>query len=217
MRLLVGLGNPGERYAHNRHNIGFMALDAIASRYRFTPWRARFQGLMAEGIVGGDKVLALKPQTYMNLSGQSVGEAARFFKIDPDAVIVLHDEIELAPEKVKVKKAGGSAGHNGIKSIDDHIGPDYWRVRLGVGRPATKEQVHGHVLADFAKADQAWLEKTLSAVTDAIPLLIAGSESKFMTRVAFLTRPPVIKPPKKEQDAVSVPETKAPDTRTKDE
>jgi len=217
MRLLVGLGNPGERYARNRHNIGFMAIDAIAERYRFSPWRGRFQGLMAEGTVDGEKVLALKPQTYMNLSGQSVGEAARFFKIEPDAVIVLYDEIELAPEKVKVKKAGGSAGHNGIKSIDDHIGPDYWRVRLGVGRPATKEQVHGHVLSDFAKADQTWLAKILDAVSDAIPLLIAGSESKFMTRVAFLTKPP---PPKKEKAApqdASAQGMKAPDTKTKDE
>lgn len=203
MPLLVGLGNPGERYAQNRHNIGFMAIEKIAERYRFSPWRARFQGLMAEGTIDGEKVLALKPLTYMNLSGQAVGEAARFFKIEPGAIIVLHDEIELAAGKVKVKLAGGSAGHNGIKSIDAHIGPDYWRLRLGVGRPATKEEVHGHVLSDFAKADQDWLEKVLAAISDSIPLLIAGSESKFMTKVALLTKPPASKKeaPKKEKPA----------------
>lgn len=198
MRLLVGLGNPGAAYAGNRHNIGFMAVDAIAGRHRFTPWRTRFQGLTAEGVIGGEKVLALKPQTYMNLSGQAVGETARFFKIAPADVIVLYDEIELAPGKVKVKLGGGSAGHNGIKSIDAHLGPGYWRLRLGVGRPAVKEQVHGHVLSDFAKADRTWLETLLPAVSDALPLLIAGDESKFMTRVALLTRPPA---PRKERDA----------------
>lgn len=196
MRLLVGLGNPGERYANNRHNIGFMAIDTIANRHRFSPWRARFQGQMAEGVVDGEKVLALKPQTYMNLSGQSVGEAARFFKVDPGEIIVLYDEIELVAGKVKVKRGGGSAGHNGIKSLDAHLGPDYWRLRLGVGRPATKEMVHGHVLSDFAKADQEWLEKLLAAVSDAIPFLIAGDESKFMTKVALLTKPPA---PKKDK------------------
>jgi PTH1 family peptidyl-tRNA hydrolase len=200
MRLLVGLGNPGARYAHNRHNIGFMAIDAIAERYRFSPWRARFQGVMAEGTVDGEKVLALKPQTYMNLSGQAVGEASRFFKVDTASTIVMYDEIELAAGKVKVKLGGGSAGHNGIKSIDAHIGPEYWRLRLGIGRPATKEEVHGHVLSDFAKADQDWLDKLLVAVSDAIPLLIAGDESKFMTKVALLTKPPPEKKdgPKKE-------------------
>ena len=216
MRLLVGLGNPGERYAQNRHNIGFMALDKIAERYRFSPWRARFQGLMAEGTVEGEKVLALKPQTYMNLSGQSVGEAARFFKVEPRDTIVLHDEIELAAGKVKVKLAGGSAGHNGIKSIDAHTGPDYWRLRLGVGRPATKEQVHGHVLSDFAKADHAWLDIVLAAVSDAIPLLIAGSESKFMTKVALLTKPPA---PKKDKDTATTPgapDINAPDKNSRD-
>lgn len=206
MPLLVGLGNPGERYAQNRHNIGFMAIEAIAERYRFSPWRARFQGLMAEGTIEGEKVLALKPQTYMNLSGQSVGEAARFFKVEPGAVIVMYDEIELVAGKVKVKKGGGSAGHNGIKSIDAHLGPEYWRLRLGVGRPATKEEVHGHVLSDFAKADKEWLDKILAAVSDAIPLLIAGDESKFMTKVALLTKPPA---PKKEK--ADAPPAGAPD------
>lgn len=197
MPLLVGLGNPGERYAQNRHNIGFRAIENIAERHRFSPWRARFQGLMAEGTLHGEKVLALKPQTYMNLSGQSVGEAARFFKTDPAEIIVMYDEIELAAGKVKVKKGGGSAGHNGIKSIDAHIGPEYWRLRMGVGRPETKEQVHGHVLSDFAATDAQWLDKLLSAVSEAIPLLIAGDESKFMTKVALLTKPTAPKSEKK--------------------
>ncbi|MGE3474557.1 MAG: aminoacyl-tRNA hydrolase [Rhodospirillaceae bacterium] len=196
MRLLVGLGNPGERYAHNRHNIGFMAIEKIAERHRFAPWRARFQGHIAEGVIDGEKVMALKPQTYMNLSGQSVGEAARFFKVQTPEIIVMYDEIELAAGKVKVKQGGGSAGHNGIKSIDAHVGPDYWRLRLGVGRPATKEEVHGHVLSDFAKADRDWLDKLLEAVSDSIPLLIAGGDSKFMTKVALLTKPLA---PKKEK------------------
>lgn len=206
MRLLAGLGNPGAGYAHNRHNIGFMAIDAIAARHRFSPWRTRFQALTAEGVIDGEKVIALKPQTYMNLSGQSVGEAARFFKIAPEDVLVLYDEIELAPGKLKVKLGGGSAGHNGIKSIDAHLGNNFWRVRLGVGRPATKEQVHGHVLSDFAKADQTWLETLFAALSDALPLLIAGNESKFMTKVALLTKPPA---PKNEKgaDDPTTPET----------
>ncbi len=216
MRLLVGLGNPGERYAQNRHNIGFMAIEKIAERYRFSPWRARFQGVMAEGTVDGEKVLALKPQTYMNLSGQAVGEASRFFKIETGSTVVMYDEIELAAGKVKVKLGGGSAGHNGIKSIDAHIGPEYWRLRLGVGRPATKEEVHGHVLSDFAKADEEWLDKLLAAVSDAIPLLIAGDESKFMTKVALLTKPPPLKKegPKKEKTEDKTPGT--PEESSKD-
>jgi PTH1 family peptidyl-tRNA hydrolase len=198
MLLLVGLGNPGTQYASNRHNIGFMAVDAIVHRHRFSPWRARFQGVMAEGTLDEEKVLALKPATFMNLSGQAVGEAARFYKIPPEQVIVLYDEIELEPGKVRVKRAGGSAGHNGIKSIDAHIGPDYWRVRLGIGHPG-KEFVHGHVLSDFGKADEAWLTPLLDAVADAAPDLAAelsgtGDGNKFMTKVALRLKPPK-KPP----------------------
>lgn len=204
MRLLVGLGNPGAEYAFNRHNIGFLAVDAIAERYRFAPWKARFQGVTTEGFINGMKVLALKPGTYMNLSGQSVGEAARFFKIAPENVIVVYDEIELAPGKVKAKKGGGSAGHNGIKSIDAHIGAEYWRVRLGVGRPDTKEKVTGHVLQNFSKADAVWLGPLLDAVGDAMPWMIAGNESKFLTRVAFLTKPP----PEKKIQEKNTPEKK---------
>jgi PTH1 family peptidyl-tRNA hydrolase len=202
MRLLVGLGNPGAEYAFNRHNIGFLAIDAIAAHFRFSPWRARFQGLVAEGSIAGTKVLAVKPATYMNLSGQSVGEAARFFKVTAENVIVIYDEIELVPGKVKVKQGGGSAGHNGIKSLDSHIGPDYWRVRLGVGRPDGKAQVKGHVLQNFAKSDMDWLGPLLNAVAEATPLLIAGDENKFMTRIALAMNPPPAKqdatPPRKD-------------------
>jgi len=200
MRLLVGLGNPGAEYAFNRHNIGFLAVDAIAEHYRFSPWRARFQGVVSEGFINGMKVLALKPGTYMNLSGQAVGEALRFFKLAPEDVIVVYDEIELAPGKVKVKQGGGSAGHNGIKSIDAHIGDNYWRVRLGVGRPESKDGVTNHVLQNFAKSDAAWLGKLLDAVADAVPWLVSGSESKFMTRVALLTNPPAPKAEKKPEE-----------------
>jgi len=196
MLLLVGLGNPGARYAGNRHNIGFMAADLIVRRHGFSPWRKRFQGEAAEGTLAGERALVLKPQTFMNHSGQSVGEAMNFYKLTPDDVVVLYDEIDLAPGKVKVKKGGGAAGHNGIRSIDAHIGPDFWRVRLGVGHPGDKARVHGHVLSDFSKADDAWLEKLLEAVSDAAPLLVQKDDNKFMTKVALLTQPlPEKKPP----------------------
>ena len=202
MRLLVGLGNPGANYALNRHNIGFMALDAIANAFRFSAWRERFQGEMAEGAVDGDKVLMLKPMTYMNLSGQSVGEAIRYLKIAPADVIVFHDEIELPAGKLRVKLAGGSAGHNGIRSLDAHIGYDYWRVRLGVGRPGgpeDKARVKGHVLENFAKSDADWLVPQMDAIVQALPLLIAGDENKFMSKVTLLTNPPA--PKNKKPDA----------------
>jgi len=195
MLLLVGLGNPGARYAGNRHNIGFMAADLIVRRHGFSPWRKRFQGDAAEGTLAGERALVLKPQTFMNHSGQSVGEAMNFYKLTPDDVVVLYDEIDLAPGKVKVKKGGGAAGHNGIRSIDAHIGPDFWRVRLGVGHPGDKARVHGHVLSDFSKADDAWLEKLLDAVSDAAPLLVQKDDNKFMTKVALLTQPPSEKKP----------------------
>src|SRR4051812_45490604 len=197
MRLLVGLGNPGKDYRLNRHNIGFMALDIIAERYRLSPWKKRFQAEVADGEIDGEKVVALKPQTYMNNSGQSVGEAARFYKIEPSDVIVIYDEIELVPGKVKVKRGGGSAGHNGIKSIDAHLGNDYWRVRLGVGHPGQKELVHAHVLENFAKTDTEWLRPLLDAVADGAPLLVAGDDNKFMTKIALSMNPPPEKPKRK--------------------
>ena len=196
MRLLVGLGNPGARHARNRHNIGFMAVDEIAHRYGFGPWRTRFQGRVAEGRVGGEKLLALEPQTYMNESGRAVGEALRFYKLEPEQAVVLHDEIDLKPGKVKVKLGGGPGGHNGLRSIDDHIGRDYWRVRLGVGHPGDKDLVHGHVLHDFAKADEDWLAKLLAAIAAELPLLLAGDERAFMSKVNQVQVPPRPKPPR---------------------
>jgi len=196
MLLLAGLGNPGPRYANNRHNIGFMAVDEIVRRHSFSPWRSRFQADCAEGTLAGEKVLAMKPQTYMNESGRAVGEAVRFFKLTPEQVIVLYDEIDLAPGKLRVKQGGGSGGHNGIRSIDAHIGNAFWRVRLGVGHPGHKDLVHHHVLSDFAKADKAWLEKLLDAVASEIPLLAGGEAPSFMSRVAEIMNPPRPKKPK---------------------
>lgn len=192
MLLIAGLGNPGSQYAYNRHNIGFMAVDDIAERHGFQPWRAKFQGMVAEGRLGTVKTLLLKPTTFMNESGRSVGEAARFFKLTPDQVVAIYDEIDLAPGKCRVKKGGGAAGHNGIRSIDRAIGPDFWRVRLGVGHPGDKALVRGYVLKDFAKADEDWLDPLLEAVADAAPLLVDGGEpvkpEKFQTKVALLTQ-----------------------------
>lgn len=190
MLLFVGLGNPGAQYARNRHNVGFMALDAIAERHGFSAWRKRFQGLAAEGMLAGEKVLALKPQTYMNNSGQAVGEAMRFFKLAPEAVTVLYDELDLAPGKLRVKKGGGAAGHNGIRSITAHIGAEFWRVRIGIGHPGHKDAVLGHALGDFAKVDQEWLEAMLDGIADHAPLLAEGDTGAFMSKVALRVRPP---------------------------
>lgn len=194
MRLVVGLGNPGSGYAKNRHNVGFMAVDDFVRRHSFAPWRAKFQGQLSEGTIGGDKVLVLKPETYMNLSGQSVGAALRFHKLTLDDVIVLHDELDLPPGKIRVKKGGGAGGHNGLKSLDAHLGKDYWRVRIGIGHPGDKDRVTGYVLSDFAKADAAWLEPLLDALAEHLPLLIHGSDTQFMNKVTAATAPP--KPPK---------------------
>ncbi|HLJ65337.1 MAG TPA: aminoacyl-tRNA hydrolase [Stellaceae bacterium] len=188
MRLLVGLGNPGASYQANRHNIGFMAVEAIARRHEFGPWRTKFKGELAEGKLGREKVLALKPQTFMNLSGVSVGEAAHFHKIEPASIIVLHDEIDLAAGKVKVKQGGGAAGHNGLRSIDQAIGPDYWRIRLGVGHPGAKELVYGHVLSDFSAADRVWLAPLLEGVAEALPDFIATSPQAFTTKLALVLK-----------------------------
>jgi peptidyl-tRNA hydrolase, PTH1 family len=183
--LWVGLGNPEPGMARNRHNIGFMAVDTIAIRHGFSPWRPRFKGLLAEGTVGGEKVLALKPQTYMNASGESVQAAAAFYKLSVEAITAFHDELDLMPGKVRVKRGGGAAGHNGLRSMDRMLGsPDYWRVRLGIGHPGMKERVLGHVLGDFGREDRDWLIPLLDAVADAAPLLAAGRAEEFMTKVA---------------------------------
>jgi PTH1 family peptidyl-tRNA hydrolase len=219
MILVVGLGNPGPEYARNRHNIGFMAADELVRRHSFGPWRAKFQGEIAEGTIGSDKVMVLKPLTYMNLSGQAVGAAARFLKVPVDAIIVIHDELDLAPGRLRVKRGGGAGGHNGLKSIDQHLGQNYRRVRLGIGHPGDKDRVAGYVLHDFAKTDQRWVEPLVDAVADAFPLLINGDEPGFMNRVTTLTAPPK---PKKDKPATAPdtakpaesPTTPAPTTRT---
>ncbi|MDX8522111.1 aminoacyl-tRNA hydrolase [Mesorhizobium dulcispinae] len=188
MLVFAGLGNPGAKYANNRHNVGFMAADAIARRHSFSPWSKKFQGLISEGMLGGEKVLLIKPQTFMNLSGQSVGEALRFYKLDAAALTVFYDEIDLAAGKVRVKVGGGSGGHNGIRSLDQHVGNAYRRVRIGVGHPGVKEMVHGHVLGDFAKADREWLDVLLDAIADDAGLLAKGDDSSFMNRITLVLR-----------------------------
>ncbi|GAA6201932.1 aminoacyl-tRNA hydrolase [Aquicoccus sp. SU-CL01552] len=202
MQLFVGLGNPGAKYAHNRHNIGFMALDRIAGDHGFGPWKSKFQGQIAEGRLGGDKVLLLKPETFMNRSGQSVGEAMRFYKLEPGDVTVFHDELDLAPGKVRVKQGGGHAGHNGLRSIHDHIGEAYRRVRLGIGHPGRKELVSGYVLRDFPKADEGWLDDVLRGLSDGADHLAAGDGGRFMNAVALRTAPP-------RSSTTPKPETKA--------
>jgi PTH1 family peptidyl-tRNA hydrolase len=188
MKLIVGLGNPGQKYARNRHNIGFLAVERLAERHAFGPWKAKFQGQIAEGQIGDVKVMLLKPQTYMNESGRSVQEAARFLKLEDRDVIVLYDELDLAPGKVRVKIGGGAAGHNGIRSITAHRSAEFVRVRIGIGHPGHKDLVHNWVLGDFAKADQAWREALLDAVADAAPHLARGDNERFMSEVARLTQ-----------------------------
>jgi peptidyl-tRNA hydrolase, PTH1 family len=183
VKLFVGLGNPGAQYARNRHNIGFMAADAIAGRHGFGPWRGKFQGALADGRLGTEKVLLLKPETFMNLSGDSVRAAAAFYKIPPEDIVVFHDELDLAPGRVRVKTGGGHAGHNGLRSIAAHIGADFVRIRLGIGHPGDKRRVTSYVLADFPKADAEWLDPLLDAVADASPALAAGDTSAFTSRV----------------------------------
>jgi PTH1 family peptidyl-tRNA hydrolase len=183
MLLIAGLGNPGARHAKNRHNIGFMAIEAIAAEHRIGPLRARFQGALAEGSIGSERVALLAPQTFMNDSGRSVGEAMRFYKLELDAVIVLHDELDLAPAKVRVKVGGGNAGHNGLRSISAHIGNDYKRVRLGIGHPGDKALVHHFVLSDFAKAEMAWVGAVCDAVARSAALIAQGQDASFQNKV----------------------------------
>jgi peptidyl-tRNA hydrolase, PTH1 family len=183
MRLFVGLGNPGTKYAHNRHNIGFMAVDEIARRHGFAPWRRRFQGETSEGSLDGEKVVLLRPATFMNESGRAVQEAAGFFKLGESEITVFQDELELPPGKVRIKVGGGIAGHNGLRSISAHIGNEYRRVRLGIGHPGVKELVHSHVLSDFAKSDRPWVEALCEAVADNAGLLVARRDSTFQNKV----------------------------------
>ena len=216
MQLWVGLGNPGRDYARNRHNIGFMALDAIHRRYGFPAWRAKFQGLHSEGRIGEVRVHLLKPQTYMNESGRAVAEAVRFFKLPEtqlaEALTVFHDELDLAPGKIRVKAGGGLAGHNGLRSINAHLGPDFRRVRIGIGHPGDKDRVLGHVLNDFSRADEKWVEATTDAIAQAAETLANGDGNEFMSKVAL-----ILQPPKPKKPATDVPEiSTGPDGETKE-
>lgn len=183
MRLFVGLGNPGSKYQGNRHNIGFMAVDDIARRHGFAPWRRRFQGETAEGTLDRERVILLKPSTYMNESGRAVAEAANFFKLGQGDIVVFHDELDLPPAKLRIKTGGGHAGHNGLRSISAHVGNDYHRVRLGIGHPGTKELVHAYVLSDFAKAERPWVEALCDAVADNAALIATGKDGAFQNKV----------------------------------
>jgi peptidyl-tRNA hydrolase, PTH1 family len=183
MLLIVGLGNPGRRYAGNRHNIGFMAADELHRRHPFSAWRARFEGELSEGLLGGEKTYLLKPATYMNESGRSVGQALRFFKLKPAEVVVMYDELDLPPGKLRMKTGGGTAGHKGLKSIEAHIGKDFRRMRIGIGHPGAKELVNAYVLHDFAKADREWIDPLLAAIAEHAPLLAKSEDASFMNRV----------------------------------
>ena len=203
MQLFVGLGNPGPKYANNRHNIGFMALEHIAADHGFGPWKSKFQGSLTEGTLGGEKILLLKPETFMNRSGQSVQEAARFYKLTADDITVFHDELDLAPGRLKVKQGGGHAGHNGLRSIHAHIGEAYQRVRMGIGHPGNKDLVAHYVLHDFHKMDQDWLDDLLRGISDGAAHLAGGDPGKFMNAVALRTAPP------RSSDKAKRPETSA--------
>lgn len=194
--MLVGLGNPGSRYENNRHNIGFMAVDEIVRRHRFSAWRKKFDGLICDSVIGDTRVYALKPQTFMNLSGNAVQALAAFYKIRPENIIVFYDELDLVPGKLRVRQGGGANGHNGLKSIDAHLGQNYWRVRLGIGRPPEKEQVTSYVLGDFSKSDALWLDKLLPVIAEEFPLLLQKKDVMFMTNIARAMQPEKEKPPR---------------------
>jgi PTH1 family peptidyl-tRNA hydrolase len=185
MLLIAGLGNPGAKYQGNRHNIGFMAVDAIHRRHSFSPWSKKFKAEIAEGELGGQKVLLIKPQTFMNLSGESVGEAMRFYKLEPSDLVVIYDELDLPAGKARLKTGGGHGGHNGIKSIDAHSGREYRRLRLGIGHPGAKELVHNHVLGDFARVDRDWLEPLFDTLADNADMLVRGEDSQLMNKIAL--------------------------------
>ena len=186
--LLIGLGNPGKSYAGNRHNIGFMTVDAIADAYGFSKWSKKFTALICEGSIGGVKTLLLKPQTYMNLSGGPGSEAVRFYKIPPERVVVIHDELDLPLGKLRVKKGGGNGGHNGLKSLDEHLGKEYWRVRVGIGHPGDKDMVADYVLSDFTRSERKQADIIVDEIARNIDLLLDGDEAKFMSRIALKTK-----------------------------
>jgi len=196
MLLIVGLGNPGSQYARNRHNVGFMAADAIVRRHSFSGFSKKFRAEIAEGTLAGEKTLVIKPMTFMNLSGDSVGEAMRFYKLTPADIIVIHDELDIAPGKLKLKTGGGNGGHNGLKSIDAHCGKDYKRLRIGIGHPGHKDRVNPHVLGDFAKADQDWLQPLLDAIADNAELIAKGDDAGFLNKIALATGTAAPKAPK---------------------
>ncbi|MFN4297743.1 MAG: aminoacyl-tRNA hydrolase [Brevundimonas sp.] len=198
MLILAGLGNPGDKYRNNRHNIGFMAADAIARRWRFGPERAKFQSVVSEGVIetpqGEVRALLMKPQTYMNESGRAVGEAARFYKVPPADVVIFHDEIDLAPGRFRMKTGGGAAGQNGVRSLISHLGPDFRRARLGIGHPGEKHLVMPHVLGDFHKAELPWVEALLNAVADALPFAAMGDDERYQGEVLRLAPAPKFSP-----------------------
>ena len=202
MKLFVGLGNPGKKYTNNRHNIGFMALNQIANDHSFSPWKNKFQGQITDGKLGDEKVILLKPETFMNLSGQSVSETIKFYKIKIEDIIVFHDELDLAPAKLRVKISGGHAGHNGLRSIHQHIGADYHRVRMGIGHPGHKDRVAKYVLSDFAKNDQNWLQDLLFGISDGAIYLANNDAGKFMNAVAMRTVPQREKPTKSNKERI---------------
>ena len=214
MKIIAGLGNPGAKYAMNRHNIGFMAVDRIAADHGFGPWRSKFQAEVSEGRLGREKVLLLKPMTFMNRSGQAVGEALRFYKLDPGDLIVIHDELDLAPGKIRLKAGGGHAGHNGLRSIHAHVGPEYLRLRLGIGHPGDKGRVAGYVLSDFSKVDRDWLDDLLAGISDGIDMLVAGDSPGFLNKVALHRQPSVAKPAARPVPAEVAKEAPEVDART---
>lgn len=189
MHIIAGLGNPGPKHEKDRHNVGFMAADEIVRRHGFSRWSDKFEAKIAEGTIGGEKVLVVKPQTYMNLSGQAIGKILRFHKLEPANLTVLYDELDLPPGKLRVKTGGGAGGHNGIRSIDAHCGPDYHRVRIGIGHPGDRSQVTSYVLGSFAKADHEWLDPLLAAIADNADLLVTGAHDRFMNRISTATSP----------------------------
>jgi len=214
MKLFVGLGNPGKKYTNNRHNIGFMALNQIANDHSFSPWKNKFQGQITDGKLGDEKVILLKPETFMNLSGQSVSETIKFYKIKIEDIIVFHDELDLAPAKLRVKISGGHAGHNGLRSIHQHIGADYHRVRMGIGHPGHKDRVANYVLSDFAKNDQNWLQDLLFGISDGAIYLANNDAGKFMNAVAMRTVPQREKPTKSNKERIIKENIPEPDSRS---